>query len=294
MERSPFAHRRAAATWWWIVPLAVVALALHGERAARPEGRVLAPRPADRRLDLAVVGVRARIGRDTVQSTGVVIDAARGLVLTTAHSLWGATSLKLVTGLAVLHGRIVARSACADLALVETQPRLPGLVGVSGSAGSPRAGARTVVLRRRGLAPGAPGAVAAVRVRLGAPAAVASIDSRLPGLGQVLRVDGPLRPRDTGAPALDGRGRLIGVVRAAREGASPAAVVVRWRSVRAHLDELRPGRGTVYVGWRRQYRCAPVLHAYEAATHPGFRRADARLNAPIPATRLHGTQGLDR
>src|SRR5690349_3060844 len=63
--------------------------------------------PADR-LDLGVVAVTAQIGGDREQSAGVVFDADRGLVLTTAHGVWGARSLKVATGVAVLHGRILA------------------------------------------------------------------------------------------------------------------------------------------------------------------------------------------
>jgi S1-C subfamily serine protease len=80
---------------------------------------------SDDRLAFAVVGIDARIGNDTVHSAGAVIDADNGLILTSAHTVWGATSLRLSTGVGVLHGRIVARAPCADLALLETQPRIP-------------------------------------------------------------------------------------------------------------------------------------------------------------------------
>src|SRR5918996_566933 len=102
--------------------LAAVVLVGCGDSASR---HATAPAP---RLDLSVVAVTARIGDDRVQSAGAVIDADRGLILTTAHSVWGARSLRVSTGIAVLHGRIVARDACDDLAVLETQPRLPGLV----------------------------------------------------------------------------------------------------------------------------------------------------------------------
>lgn len=67
-----------------------------------------------------------------------------------------------------------------------------------------------------------------------------------------------------------------------------------WLSVQARLDELEPGPDRLYVGWRDQYRCAPRLHAYAAAEHPGYRRLDARINARVPATRLRGTDHLDQ
>src|SRR5690349_18659253 len=65
--------------------------------------------------ELSEVRVMARIGDDTVLSTGYVVDAEQGRVLTTAHSLWGATSLKMQTGLAVVHARVLARDPCDDI-----------------------------------------------------------------------------------------------------------------------------------------------------------------------------------
>ena len=89
---------------------------------------------SDDRLAFALVGIDARIGHDQVHSAGAVIDADNGLILTSAHTVWGATSLRLSTGVGVLHGRIVARAPCADLAIVETEPRIPGLVALAGTA----------------------------------------------------------------------------------------------------------------------------------------------------------------
>ncbi len=67
-----------------------------------------------------------------------------------------------------------------------------------------------------------------------------------------------------------------------------------WKSVQRLLEELQPDPRRVYVGWRDQYRCTPELHRYARAHHPGYRERDAVLNAPLPATRLPGTEDLDR
>jgi hypothetical protein len=190
---------------------------------------------SDDRLAFAIVGIEAQIGGDPVRSAGVVIDADDGLVLTTAHSLWGATTLRLSTGVGVLHGRIVARAPCADLALVETQPRIPGLVALTGTA----------------------------------------------------TPTGHLTParRADGAPLLDDEDHIVGI--------RARGAVTRWPAVQRLLDRLQPGAQSVYVGWADQYRCARRLHTYEQARHPRYRETAARLNAPVPATRLPGTQGLD-
>lgn len=211
-------------------------------------------------LAFSVVGLQAQIGDDVVYSSGTVIDADAGLVLTTAHSVWGAKTLRLQTGVGVLHGRIVARAPCADLALIETQPRIPGLTALKGT--SRPQGATTVVARS--------------------------------AAGRLVRADpaGRLPFAASGAPALDDAGHVAGVIVVGYGKSSPS--VRPWKSVQRLLDDLQPGPRRIYVGWRDQYRCTPLLHRYAQAHHPGYRERDAVLNAPLPATRLPGTKDLDR
>ena len=229
-------------------------------------GEAAAPRrpSAQARLNLGVVAVASRVGGDPVHSSGTVVDADRGLVLTSARAVWGATSLKLATGLGILYGRIVARAPCDGLALVETQPRVPGLVSLAAGAGAPPPpGALVTAYRRRSARRGS--GLLSLRARVaGAP----------------LRLDAPLVPEAAGGPILDASGRLVGI--AAAGGAIP------WAAVQRRLAELRPGPQRVYVGWRRQYRCEERLDQEARAAHPAFRERDAILAAPVPATRVPG------
>ena len=229
-----------------VVAIAAAAAALAGA-ASRDES-----------VDLAVVGIEARIGGDLVHSTGVVIDAEDGLVLTTAYTVWGATELRLATHVGMLHGRVVARAACSGLAVLETQPRIPGLVALSGST-------------------------AAIAHPL-------DVAARAPD-GMLERLHRPLPDWSSGAPVLDDEGHITGIVSAAKGRRS---VVVPWSLIGERLDALEPGERRVFVGWRDEYRCAPLLQAITKALHPGYRAADAVLNAPVPATRVPGTEDLDR
>jgi S1-C subfamily serine protease len=240
--------------------------------------------PPAQRLDLGLVAIGARIGDDSVRSSGIVVDAGAGLVVTTAHTVWGARSLKLATPVGILHGRIVARAPCDDLALVETYPRIPGLAApVPAPASSPSSGQ---ILRSVG------------RRRIGAGDRLVSIPVRAGGTGVATAplppgttaLDAPLVPEVSGGPVLDEAGRLVGMAIARDSG---SGLALPWAAIRRRLDELRPGPREVYVGWRDQYRCVSALHAYAREHHPGFHARDARLNAYVPATRLPGTEGLD-
>jgi trypsin-like peptidase len=222
------------------------------------------------RLDLGVVAVEARVGGDAVHSSGTIVDAERGLVLTSARAVWGATSLKLSTGLGTLHGRIVARAPCDELALVETQPRLPGLVSMTAPAGPPPvAGALVTAYGRRLALPGP--------ALLTLPARVSS---------SPLSLDATLVPEAAGGPVLDAGGRLVGMATA--EGGA-----IAWAVVQQRMSELRPGARRTYSGWRDQYGCSERLNRLTRVAHPAFRRSDARLTVPVPASRVPGTGRID-
>jgi S1-C subfamily serine protease len=254
------------------------------------------PLSSEQRLNLGVVAIDARIGGDRVRSSGTVVDADEGTVVTAAHSVWGATSMRVTSGLGVTHGRIVARAACDDLAVVEIEPRLPGLVALAQADGAtpPASDLLTAVGRREADADLGAGSLVTIPTRVGRDGVRASLGAGLAPLTGAIRLDSPLVPESSGGPVVDGEGRIVGMAMATQEGAeNTEALAVPWSAVRARLDELEAGPRRVYVGWRDQYRCAPSMHAYAAAEHPAYRRLDARINAPVPATRLRGTEVVD-
>jgi S1-C subfamily serine protease len=255
-------------------------------------GADVASAPRVDRAGLGVVAVDARIGGDVVQSSGIVVDGDSGLVLTAAHGVWGARSLKLTTSLGVLHGRIVARAPCDDLALLETQPRIPGLAALPAVADAGvGVGASLRSVGRRRLDPSSASlAAVSIPVRVSGPAAPAVVDTRLPRQESAIPLDAALVPEVTGGPVLDDASRVVGMA-LARDG--QPGVVVPWSRIRALLDQLTPGPREMYVGWRDQYRCVGAQNAYARAARPAFRPVDAVLNAPVPATRLSGTEDLD-
>jgi hypothetical protein len=103
-----------------------------------------------------------------------------------------------------------------------------------------------------------------------------------------MALDTPLVRAVSGGPIVDAAGRLVGL---AHVLAKPGRLVP-WSVIERRLSKLRPGPRTIYVGWADQYRCASRLSAYARASFPGFRSPDARLNAPVRATRVAGTQGM--
>jgi S1-C subfamily serine protease len=258
-----------------MVMTAVVILVASGD------GSDAASAPERPPLELGVVAIDARIGDQRVRSSGAVVDARAGLVVTSAHTVWGATSLKLTTGLGVLHGRLVARAPCAGLAVIEIQPRVPGLVALPSATTD--AGLLTAVGRRDD-------ALLRIPLRAAGSAASARFEAGLPPLTSALRLDAGVVPESSGGPVVNANGELVGMAMATTAG---GALAIPWETVEQRLGELEVDDRRIYVGWREYYRCAPALHAYARREHPGYKSLDAVINAPVPATRLPGTQELD-
>jgi 2-alkenal reductase len=261
----------------------------HGGGAATLRGATAPEHGDGTTRDLGLVAILARIGDREVRSSGTVVDGDRGLVLTSAHSVWGASSLKLGTGVAALHGRIVARSPCDDLALVETQPWVPGLVALPQATGPLEPGGLTTLARQWDDGGGGIVSTGAHTVsghrRPGSPL--------LRAIEGGVWVRGALGPEASGGPVLDSAGRVVGITDVVGAGGDGRAIAVPISLVRKRMQDLRRGPGSLFVGWSEYYRCAPLQHAYAEAAYPGFRARDARLNAPVAATRLPGTRKLD-
>ena len=143
---------------------------------------------------------------------------------------------KLSTGLGIVHGRIVARAPCDELALVETQPRIPGLVSLADKAGARPARARW-----------SPPTAAASR-------AARAASSRCPRRSRrPAKLDAPLVPEAAGGPVLDAQGRLVGI-------GSHDGTTIPWSAIKLSLDGLVPGVRRVFAGWQGQYDCAARLN----------------------------------
>jgi S1-C subfamily serine protease len=244
--------------------------------------------PREERLNLGVVAIEARVGGDLVRSSGAVIDADRGLVITSAHSVWGATSLRVATGLGVVYGRLVARAPCTDLALVETQPRLPGLVALTGGDAPEPDELLTAVGRRRTDPEAGTFGLLTIPTTAAELGAEQRVDPRLPPVADAIVLDGPLVADASGGPIVAREGPIVALATVGKTAAG-----VPWAKVRERLRALRPGPRRIYAGWRDEYRCAPRLDAYAKAKHPRFRPRDARLTAPVRTRRLPGTKEPD-
>jgi S1-C subfamily serine protease len=245
----------------------VLALALPGCGGSRGD-RGGAPRAAGGPPADTVVAVEGVYATRRIRSTGVVFEAAQGLVLTADHAVEGATGINVrMSDGSVAHARAIARAQCHDLALLELFPKPTGLralpLGDSRSAdlGEP---VTTLTYDSRPALRRVRGTIAAVGVRVGFPP--------LPPVGSLIAHVTRLAPSASGSPIVDASGQMIGLNVLAGQPSRPAVRGVEYalsaNAVRAVLRRLRPGARASLSGWADERTPACTSALRQLVTRP--------------------------
>ena len=187
--------------------------------------------------------------------TGVVVDAARGLVLTNAHVVSGQTSIKAQVGTAgETSARVKGQAPCEDLAVIELAPKPEGLVNAKiGRTAGLRAGDKVTAL-------GFPGAfeediterrLQATEGTVSSEVAEQSLGKNLPTLPAGLQHQAPISPGNSGGPLLNNRGEVVGINSVSAEGGGRQSqnVAISMDRAKGLLPDLTAGKDVGYVGW---------------------------------------------
>jgi S1-C subfamily serine protease len=186
--------------------------------------------------------------------TGIVVDAAKGYVLTNQHVIAGATSVKVTIGNSESNARVLGQAPCEDLAVLELSPKPSGLKAAKlGSASSVASGDEVVAM-------GYPGSFeeeASQRRLQGTDGTVSSgaapgtISDDLPKYPALIQHTAPISPGNSGGPLFNNKGEAAGVNTIGSTGSSQnqngAISMTRARSL---LRDLEAGRDTAYLGWQ--------------------------------------------
>ena len=242
----------------------------------------LRDRPAERSLRHATVRVR-NLGCGFL-GTGSGVVVGDGLIATNRHVVDGASRLEINTWDGrTLEVDVASAASESDLALVRVTGTLPQ--AVSFAADDPEPGDSVMIA-------GYPGGGALTVVS----GAVRSVGP-LPGdeIGDVARVDAPVRPGNSGGPAGDDAGDLVGVVYAATTSDRDALVIPATR-----LREVRDAEGFAPVEPCDADRRSPLEIATDAgigqATLPPAPTTTAPLACPAgrPAITLATLEAAER
>ncbi len=186
--------------------------------------------------------------------SGIVVDAKRGYVLTNAHVVAGATSVKALTeGGTEVNARRLGNAPCEDLAMIQLTPRPQGLKAatlgesadlVAGdevtALGFPGAFEADITKRRLQTTPGT----------VSSKPASATLGGDLPTLPSVIQHNASISPGNSGGPLFNAEGEVIGINTVSAGGNSQnqngAIAIDRARSL---LRKLEAGEDIGYVGW---------------------------------------------
>jgi S1-C subfamily serine protease len=250
------------------VGITVPALSLAGgdEQDPRPRQPVktVAPVPTPpaapsrqeviQQVSRGVVQISGQVGDGRSSGTGIVIDAAKGLIATNAHVVAGMSSIEAtLPDRSRVPARLVASSPCDDLAVVQITPSaaLSALQFTSSSA---------VTAGDDALAFGFPesfeaGDTQTVKVTEGMVSAVNVVSAPSAGLPEypsTIQHQAAVNHGNSGGPLVDERGRVIGINTLANSGDS-GSVQGQYYAISADeaqsvLTELQAGRSRTNVG----------------------------------------------
>lgn len=264
LRRPPVAGAGALLVALAAVALVVVVASSGDEASSEPVQPALTSGQLIRRGTASTVEIstrgpgfsrRGKVVRDG-GGTGVVVDRAKGLVLTNAHVVSGQTSVKAQIGEnAPVSGRVVSQAPCEDLALISLRPTPKGLVdGRLGSSARVRAGDRVMAL-------GYPSAfekepterrLQASEGIVSSPSGETVLGPAAPAFPEVIQHQAPLNPGSSGGPLLNDRGEVIGINTfgsAAEQSQNQNAAIAIGR-VKSLLPDLQAGKNNGYVGWQ--------------------------------------------
>jgi S1-C subfamily serine protease len=159
--------------------------------------------------------------QETAEGTGLVIDAAAGLVLTNNHVIDGATSVTItpVTSGKSYPARVVGYDLTHDVALLQVQG-LTGLKPVAlGDSSRLKVGTPVLAIGNEAGQGGsptvAPGVISSLDRTIVASDESSGLTETLHGM---MQTNADIRPGDSGGPLADAAGRVVGIDTAAGGG----------------------------------------------------------------------------
>jgi S1-C subfamily serine protease len=202
--------------------------------------------------------------------TGVVVDAAKGYVVTNAHVIAGATSIKATVGSTESNARVLGQAPCEDLAVLQLTPKPSGLEAAKlGKASSVTSGDTVVAM-------GYPGSFESDTTQrrlqgtdgtVSSGAAPGTIGDDLPKYPALIQHAAPISPGNSGGPLFNNKGEVVGINTIGSTGSSQnqngAISMTRAKSL---LPDLEAGRDQAYLGWN-----LTVLDASQIASAVGAR-----------------------
>jgi putative serine protease PepD len=195
------------------------------------------------KVEPAVVDIQARSGRSGGQGTGIVVDAAQGLVVTNAHVVEAGTTITVTapTDKQARTATLVGANTDRDVAVLKVDPA--GLVGAElGSSGDVQVGDDVVAI---GNALGLRGDPSVTR------GIVSGLGRTVGDLVGMVQTDAAINPGNSGGPLVNAAGQVIGINTAVAGQAQNIGFAIPIDTVRTIMAQLTGGQAaapTAFLG----------------------------------------------
>ena len=237
----------------------------------------------------STVALHAKQGEDDVGGTGVIFDAAKGLILTNAHVIAGTAALKARVGdQPEVPARVLGVAPCEDVAVVQFATVPPGLkaIKMGSSASVANQDEVTALGFPASFADPASQKLVSTLGTVQSPDVAAEPDRSLPRYPHTIQHSATINPGNSGGPLLNDKAELIGINTLANTGTDRQEVQGQFYAIsvdhiRPMLADLSAGKSQADPGWSlAPFSEVPLSEVFEATgygTAEQGRQADQLL-----------------
>lgn len=198
----------------------------------------------------STVRLVAKLGDETQHGSGTVIDAERGLILSNAHVVTGASAITAWIGQEKMSARVEAAAPCEDLAVLALDPKPDDLTALKfGSVEKLREGERVTALgfpritRQQAK-------LTATEGNLAAKGVSDTIDDSTPKYSSLLQHQATLNPGNSGGPLLNSAGELVGINTLGAAGeVQDTSFAISGDHIQDVLPDIKAGKNKANLGW---------------------------------------------
>ena len=244
----------------------------------------------------STVQLYGKQGESDTGGTGVIFDAAKGLVLTNAHVVAGVSAMKArINDQTETPARILATAPCQDVAVVQLTTIPPGLKAIPfGSSAAVQNQDEVVALGYpASFANPAQQKLVSTSGTVQSPNVVAEPDPSLPEYPSTIQHSATINPGNSGGPLLNDRAELIGINTLANTGTDRQEVQGQYYAIsidhiKPLLPELIAGRSQADPGWDvAPFAQVPLADVFEATGY-GTREEGVRADQILAQNDIDG------
>ncbi len=255
--------------------LVLLGMRLTGEDTTRPTTmNKMTPKEVFEAARGGTVELYGKIGEADVRGSGVIFDAAKGLVLTNSYVVAGTAALKvrLSEQRDGTPARVVATAPCEDLAVVQMTTVPPGAKAIPfGSSAFVQHHDEVIAVGYTASSADSAGqTVSSTSGTVQSPDIAAEPDPSLPRYASAIQHSAMIGPGASGGPLLNDRAELIGINTARRVGTrqEPAEgpyYAISVDHIKRLLPDLVAGRSQADPGWSiAPFSQVPLADVFEA------------------------------